>query len=165
MLLKTWRFLTLLLAALALTAESAHVLELPQKMAFDAAMYAAVNGSLYRWFAIVGGAWQLGSILAAALLVFLVRGRRPSFRWTVIGAVCLALAFGVWLSVVAPVNAEIEKTLQAAPASVPARWMQLRGRWEYGHVAGFVVQLLGLSALLVSVLVEVPGNSRRDGKA
>jgi hypothetical protein len=72
--LKTWRFLTLLLAALALTAESAHVLELPQKMAYDAAMYAAVNGSLYRWFAIVGGTWQVGSIAMALVLAWLVRG-------------------------------------------------------------------------------------------
>jgi hypothetical protein len=35
MLLRVWRFITLLLAALALTMESAHVLELPQKMRYD----------------------------------------------------------------------------------------------------------------------------------
>jgi hypothetical protein len=35
-----------LLAGLALTMESAHVLELPQKMQYDADFYAAVNGSL-----------------------------------------------------------------------------------------------------------------------
>jgi len=32
MLLRVWRFITLVLAALTLTMESAHVLELPQKM-------------------------------------------------------------------------------------------------------------------------------------
>ena len=32
MVIRGWRFVTLVLAALALTMESAHVLELPQKM-------------------------------------------------------------------------------------------------------------------------------------
>lgn len=34
--LRTWRFITIMLAALALTLTSAHVLELPQKMQYDA---------------------------------------------------------------------------------------------------------------------------------
>ena len=57
--LSAWRLITLLLAALALTMESAHLLELPQKMQYDAQMYAAVNTTLYRYFAIVGGAYQV----------------------------------------------------------------------------------------------------------
>jgi hypothetical protein len=39
---------------------------------------------------------------------------------------------------------------------VPTVWMQLRNRWEYGHAAGFGVQLVGLGALVLSVLVETP---------
>ena len=46
--------------------------------------------------------------------------------------------------------------LWSAPALVPAVWMQLRNLWEYGHVAGFVVQLVGLSVLVLSVLMEIP---------
>ena len=73
MLVSAFRFITILLAALALTMESAHVLELPQKMQYDAHMYAAVNTTLYRYFAIVGGVYQLGSI-----------GAGPSWRsWSV----------------------------------------------------------------------------------
>jgi hypothetical protein len=158
--LRVWRFITLLLAALSLTMESAHVLELPQKMQFNAQMYAAINSSLYRWFAIVGAAYQLGSMAAAAGLAFLVRRHRPSFGWTLAGAGCLMLAFVVWLSVVAPVNAEVAEALAAAPASVPEIWMLLRNRWEYGHAAGFVIQLIGFSMLLFSVLVETPQDPR-----
>jgi hypothetical protein len=156
MLLKTWRFVTIVLAALALTMESAHVLELPQKMHYDAQMYAAVNATLYRYFAIVGGVYQVGSIVVAAVLAFSVRKRRPSFRWTLTGAGCLLLAFAVWLTVVAPVNSQVARVFQAAPASVPAVWMRLRNRWEYGHAAGFIVQLVGFCALVLSVLVETP---------
>lgn len=155
---KYWRFITLVLAALSLTMESAHVLELPQKMQYDAQMYTAVNGTLYRYFAIVGGAYQVGAIVAAVVLVFMVRGRKRPLAWTRAGALCLAAAFGIWLVVVSPVNEQIRAALQAAPESVPTLWMQLRDRWEYGHAAGFVVQLAGFCALVVSVLVETPGD-------
>jgi hypothetical protein len=57
--------IALVLAALSLTMTSAHVLELPQKMRLAPAFYAAVNGTLYRWFAIVGGIYTAAAILAA----------------------------------------------------------------------------------------------------
>jgi hypothetical protein len=160
MLLRAWRFSTLLLAALALTMESAHVLELPQKMQYNAQLYSAVNTTLYRYFAIVGGAYQVGSIVAAVVLAFLVRKRRASVMWTLVGALCLLLAFGIWLTVVAPVNSAVAEAWRSAPESVPALWMQLRHRWEYGHAAGFVVQLVGFCALVLSVLVETPKDPR-----
>lgn len=164
MFLRTWRFITIILTALALTMESAHVLELPQKMQYDAQMYSAVNTTLYRYFAVVGGFYQIGSIVAAVVLVFLVRHnttlserkRRTVFRWTLAGAVCLALAFGLWLAIVAPVNNEIANALQSVPESVPTLWTRLRNRWEYGHATGFVVQLVGLSAIVLSILIETP---------
>ena len=42
------------------------------------------------------------------------------------------------------------------PESVPALWMRHRARWEYGHATGFALQLIGLAALVTSVLVETP---------
>jgi hypothetical protein len=146
---------TLLLAALSLTMESAHVLELPQKLQYSAQMYSAVNTTLYRYFAIVGGIYQIGAIVAALALAFAQRGR-AQFGWTVTGAACLVLAFAAWLAVVAPVNGEIAEALQTAPESVPALWMELRARWEGGHALGFALQLLGLGALVWS---ELPANS------
>lgn len=117
MLLRAWRLMTLVLAALSLTMESAHVLELPQKMQYDAQMYSAVNTTMYRYFAIVGGAYQVGSIVAAAVLVYLVRRRRPSFGWTLASALCLLLTFGIWLAVVAPVNGEVAAALRSQRCS------------------------------------------------
>jgi hypothetical protein len=152
--LKTLRFFTLLLAALSLTMESAHVLELPQKLKYDMQMYSAVNGTLYRWYAIVGGSYQVLSILLAVGLAFALRGHGASFRWTAGGAAGLAIAFIIWLAVVQPVNIQVAHALTADPHSGPTIWTQLRGRWEYGHAAGFVAQLFGLSALIISLLVD-----------
>ncbi len=129
-------------------------------MQYDLQMYAAVNGTLYRYFAIVGAVYQLGSIALSGVLVFVVRKRQASFRWTLAGALFLLAAFAIWLAVVAPVNAEVAETFRSSPSSVPAAWMRLRNRWEFGHAAGFVVQLVGFCALVISVLVETP--SRPD---
>lgn len=143
-----WRFLALVLAALSMTMESAHVLELPQKMQYDAQMYSAVNTTLYRYFAIVGGVYQIGGIAAAGVLALLVRS-----RWTISAFLLLAAAFfAVWLTLVNPVNGQITEAIRTNPAGVPALWMQLRDRWEYGHALGFVLQFAGFIALVVSVL-------------
>jgi hypothetical protein len=165
MLLRAWRFLAILLAALALTMTSAHVLELPQKMRYDPELYSAVNTTLYRHFATVGALYTLGSILAAAGLVLLVRDRRPAFGWTLAGATCLLLAFVSWLTLVAPVNREVAAAIRSAPESVPAVWMRHRARWEYGHATGFGIQLIGFASLVASIIVDTPpgGWSRRVG--
>src|SRR5258708_4286095 len=99
MLLRTFRFIALVLGALALTMESAQVLELAQKLQYSAEMYAAVNSTLYRYFAIVGSAYQIGAVLAAGLLAFFLRRHRRVYRWTLAGAVLLLLAFVAWCSV------------------------------------------------------------------
>jgi hypothetical protein len=153
------RFLALLFGALALTMTSAHLLELPQKMQYGPAMYSAVNTTLYRYFAIVGGSYTVLGILSAAALAFFTRNRPSAFRWTVAGFVGLALAFISWLLLVQPVNNRIAAAVAVSPDSVAALWQTLRDRWEFGHATGFVLQLLGFSALLVSVLIETPAMS------
>ena len=162
MFLRIWRGITLMLTALSLTMTSAHVLELPQKMKYDGQMYAAVNTTLYRYFTIVGGFYTITSILAAAMLAFLVRKRKSAFRWTLAGATCLGLAFGSWLTLVAPVNSEVAQAISLAPESIPALWMRLRDRWEYGHAVGFILTLAGLGFLVISVLAEIPKGSPPD---
>jgi hypothetical protein len=41
----------------------------------------------------------------------------------------------------------------------------LKYRWELGHAAGFAVQLVGLGALVISVLKETPKDSLKDHQA
>lgn len=154
---------TLVLAALALTTTSAHVLELPAKLRYDAAFYTAVNGTLYRQFATVGVGYCLGVITAACGLAVRTR-REPGVRWWALaGASCFVLWLASWAALVAPVNARVAAALRTAPADVPALWLELRGRWEYGHAAGFVLQLLGFTALAVSVVRDA--SARAPGTA
>ena len=149
------RFIVLLLAALTLTMEAAHVLELPQKMHYAPGLYSAVNSTMYRYFALVGGPLTVLTLLSGAGLVLALRNQ-PGFRWTLIGVLAYFVAFGVWLLVVEPVNRTVATAFARDPDSLPHLWTALRARWEYGHLAGFVLELLGLASLLWSVLAEHP---------
>jgi hypothetical protein len=154
--LRIWRFITIVLSSLALTMTSAHVLELPQKMQYGPQLYTSVNTTMYRYFAIVGGVYSMSSIVAAVVLAILVRNNRPVFWWTLAGVVLFVLWFFSWRALVAPVNNQVAAALQSAPESVPELWMRLRVRWEFGHATGFVIQLLGFSALVISIIIETP---------
>lgn len=155
MVLRIWRFITLILAALTMGTAYAHALELPAKMHYDATFWTTINQSLYWGFGHIGGAIEgITVFLAAPILTFLVRKRHPTFRWTLAGTICFAFAFFVvFLVFTEPMNREI---FQWSSQSVPTNWTQVRNQWEYSHVARFVLQLLGLCALQVSLLVEIP---------
>jgi hypothetical protein len=96
-------------------------------------MYAVVNTTLYRYFAIIGGPYLIGSIVSAVVMTLLVRRKPAIFRWALAGAVLLGLAFVSWLLLVQPVNRQVAAALESSPGTVPSLWLQLRGRWEYGH--------------------------------
>ena len=122
-------------------------------MGYDAAPYTAVTSTLYRWFGLAGAPIQLGAILAAALLAYLVRGR-PAFRWTLAGALWLVLSLLLWAAAVQPVKVAWGEALRTGPEVAQAEYMRLRRRWEYGQLAAFAAWLVGLCLLIRSVLVD-----------
>jgi hypothetical protein len=151
--LRTWWFLTLLLAALGLIMGGAHVLELPVRMQYEPPFYLQVTRTLYGYFGLVGGPIQIFAFLASAVLSWLLRGR-TAFRSTLLGAACLGLSLVLWFMLVQAVNVAWAEALQTDPADAVKAYAQLRSRWEYGHVAAFVVWLLGFTLLLNGLLRE-----------
>lgn len=160
MLVRAWRWLTIMLTALSLAPALAHLLEMPAKMTYDGPLWLKVQQTLYGAFGTFGGAFEVGALVTAVVLMILVRDRRPAFGWTLVGAVCVVAAhaaFWIWL---APVNATIAA---ATTGTLPADWMGLRNQWEYTHAARAVLQILALGALTFSILVETPvGPFRRS---
>ncbi|NEQ19662.1 MAG: hypothetical protein F6K28_08930 [Microcoleus sp. SIO2G3] len=64
----------------------------------------------------------------------------------------------VWFAFTAPMNAEF---VQWTSDSISADWTRVRAQWEYSHATRFVLQLIGFSALLISILVEILTNRFR----
>ena len=163
MLLRIWFFVALILVALLMGTSFAHVLEMPAKMQYDAALYVTLQKTLYvEWGPPnFGGFLEPGAIIATAVLVFLVRRRRRSL-WLVLAAMtCLLLAFPVvFFSLVNPSNLAFRSS---TPASPPADWMRLRALWEYGHATRFALHLAAFSALATSVVAEIQKKHLGDG--
>ncbi|WP_228061377.1 hypothetical protein [[Phormidium] sp. LEGE 05292] len=94
----------------------------------------------------------MGAVLFAIALTVLVRKHRSTFWWTLVGTVCLLIAFPIiYFWRIEPVNIIIE---QANAETIPTNWQQLRNQWEYAHVTNLIFTLAGLSALLFSEIIE-----------
>jgi Domain of unknown function (DUF1772) len=151
-----WRFVTLLLVALAMTMAFAHLLEMPAKRGLDAELYRTINQNLYWGFGTFGAAIEVGAVLSSIVLAFVVRGRRPAFSLTLTAAVLVVAAHLVFWVFIAPVNAEIASW---APGSVPAGWASVRDRWEFSHAIRAVLMVTALGFLVASVLAETPART------
>lgn len=160
--MKTLRFLTLMLTALSLSAAFAHLLEMPAKLGYDGPLWLHLLQTLYPTYGKVSGVCEIAAVLAAWVLVFVLRPRPRAMRWTLLGAIGLTLAHAVFWIWIAPVNAEL---VPLSAQSLPAHWSALRDQWEYAHAARAVVELVVLAALLVSVLVELPDDGRHPRAA
>jgi uncharacterized membrane protein len=153
--IKTWQFITLILASFSLSLSMTHLLELPQRIQFDQQLWVRVTviENVYKLFGTVGAAFEIGAILAAIILAFLVFKCGSTFYWTLGGAILLVLAFVSWIVFIAPMNAEFAKWLTD---SIPADWTRYRDQWEYAHAVNAFIKIMGLGLLVISVLVEIP---------
>lgn len=143
-------------AALSMGMALCHLLEMPAKMTYDKALWLTLLQTLYGAFGTIGAFIEVGAVVTAVVLAILIRQRRPAFGWTLLGALCLAAAHLAWWVWVAPVNATMAPL---TPETVPADWMRLRDHWEYTHAARAVLQMIGVGALVFSILIETPNRS------
>src|SRR5262249_38212979 len=136
--MRIWRFLTILLTALSTGMSFCHLLELPPRVFyFDAQLWITITTrGLYYLFGTVGAVIEVGSVLTALVLVFLVRGRGSAFYLTLGGAVAVVLALALWFAFVAPVNAELAHW---TPTAFPENWAQYRNQWEYTHATNAII--------------------------
>lgn len=162
MLVKSGRFITLILSALVTGMALCHALELPAKMQYSASQYIAIQNSLYVAFGPpnIGAFIEIAAPLCAIALAILVRKRCPAWRLTLVAIALMLLAFPIiFFAFTEPANRVIRS---ATPESIPVNWQQLRNQWEYSHLARFFCHLAAFSALVMSVLVETPTRYLRD---
>lgn len=160
--MNVWPFIVLVLAALALGAPLAHVLEMPVRRTYDPVLYVTVTHTLYRYFGIVGAMFEVGAVVAAVIwAVGLGRSRTTPLSargWAVSGAACLLLAHVLFWLLVNPVNQEFAAW---TPVAVPPDWTRLRDQWEFTHAARAGLFLLGFCGLLAAVF-SVRSGSRGE---
>jgi hypothetical protein len=142
-----------MLTALSMGVALCHLMEMPAKLTYDGALWLMLLQTLYPpAFGPIGGYLEIGAVVTAGILAFLVRRHRPAFGWTLLGAVCLAIAHAVFWVWVAPVNATLTPL---TPETLPPDWKALRDQWEYSHATRAILQIVALGAIVLSLLVEI----------
>jgi hypothetical protein len=159
MLIQAWRFVTVLLTALLLGMTFCHVLEMPAKMRYDAALYLTLHRTLYVAFGPpnVGPFIEIGAVVASTALTVLMR-RRTGFWLALIGTASLIGGVLVYFAEVEPANAALRTMAIEAPAQ---DWEMWRAQWEWGHTAHFALDLLAFCALLGSALAPSSSPTQR----
>lgn len=160
MVLKLVRLFSLLCTALIAGIAFCHALELPNKMTLPADTWLNVQQVLYRGFGAKAGPIEVGAIVSTLVLLFLVRKRRMAFVWTLVASVCLVAGLVIWFRVVNPVNLLVNSW---TTATLPANWAQARDQWEYGHATHAALFIVGLVALILSVLADTTTGKAHNG--
>ena len=139
------RWLSVIIAGLALLAPAAHVLEMPNKLALDGPVWLAVQQQLYRgWGPLVGAPTQIGGLLVNLALMC---ARSESRKRRIASAVAACSYLGMLASFFvfnAPVNAAVAHW---SAASLPPDWTAYRYRWEAGHAISSAFGLVAFVAV------------------
>jgi hypothetical protein len=142
-----------MLTALSLSAAFAHLLEMPAKLTYDSALWLNLLQTLYPTYGKVSGVCEIGAVVMSLVLVVAIRKRPKAFRWTLLGASCLAVTHAIFWIWVAPVNAAL---VPLTPETLPSDWARLRDQWEFAHASRAILQIIALGAFVASILVELP---------
>jgi hypothetical protein len=154
-----WSLIVLTVAALSLGPSFAHALEAwPRVFVWPPELWreTTVFNGQFILFLYVGAPLDLAAVGLPALFAYIVRDDRRSVGFAVTAAVLYALALIVWASWVAPANQVLASW---TPGPVPTDFVEIRDRWESGHIVVAVVKLLGFMALSLAVALHKP---RRD---
>jgi hypothetical protein len=139
------RFISLLFTALALCSAMAHLLELPNKIKLPADQYLIVQ-QIYRGWSLLGIVVILAFISTLVLLI-MVRHHGKAFSLTLTALLCILSTQIIFWIFTYPVNQQTKNW-----TILPANWEELRRQWEYSHAVCAGLDLIALTALVLSLL-------------
>jgi hypothetical protein len=144
-------------AILVVLAPMAHVLELPNKLALDAALWLAVQQHLYRgWGPFLGGPTEIGALLTSIWLVYFRRRSSTVLAATALASAGYAGMLAAFFLLNKPVNVAI---VSWTPTSLPLDWAAYRARWEAGHAIAALLSVVSLAALVWAFVKEQQARS------
>ncbi|MEW5916037.1 MAG: anthrone oxygenase family protein [Gemmatimonadota bacterium] len=154
MLLKAWRFITIMLTAVLMTMGFTHLWQLPQRLSYDGFLWLETL-TFYVKFGPQGPGpvIEIAALLSTIVLVFLTRDRRPARALTLMAAVALAASTALWWTLIYPVNREL---LTWTAETLPQNWTDFREQWEYTHSARAALMFVALGCLVYAAVHEAP---------
>jgi hypothetical protein len=138
-------FAAFLFTSLALGPSLAHLLELLNKISLSREQYFTVQG-IYRGWALLGIV-ILGELISLLTLAFLLRRERWPLYWALLTLVCVVGAQAIFWIWTYPTNVATNNWTE-----IPDNWQALRVTWEYSHAVAACLNIIGMMALVLSVL-------------
>jgi uncharacterized membrane protein len=152
MTLKQARFTNLLLSGMLVGNEfGGWVAVHPALSTLPPAAHIAAEQAVVRRYKAIMPFWMTAVIVSAFPVLGRVEDRRgTSFRLTLAGMSCFVAMLIVTFGGNMPINREV---LELSPDSPPPNWQQLRTRWDRFHTLRNLLNIAGLSCLILGALV------------
>jgi hypothetical protein len=150
----------LLFAVLATWAPLAHVVELPNKLALDGALWLAIQQHLYRgWGPLLGGPAEIGALATTLGVLYARRADARTRQLSALAALAYVIMVAAFFVFNAPVNAAVNGW---TAGTLPGNWAQYRLRWEVGHSLAALLSVMALAALVRARLMEIARAARPE---
>jgi hypothetical protein len=141
-------WISLALGVVATLGPFAHLLEFPNKLSLDAALWLAVQQHLYRgWGPLYGGPVEIGALLTSLWLCIARRRLWLLLLPTMIACLCYGGMIVTFFVLNEPVNRAVAGW---TPATMPPDWTVFRIRWETGHAIAALLSAVALMLLIVA---------------
>jgi hypothetical protein len=139
------RYTTILFELITLSALMAHLLALPAKMKLTQVDYYTVQ-SIYSGWAWLG-IFEIGALLLKLIWAISEGKKKRTFLFVIIAFIFFAVSLTLFFIFTFPANtATVNWTLKTN------NWQMLRQQWEYSHAARTMLNLIGFSCLIFSLL-------------
>jgi hypothetical protein len=155
MLVRTLQFFSIILIAVYMVPQAAHLIEYPGKMAMDRDAYFAVQQIYAGWS--LSAIPLFGAILATLALAFFGRAQRLPMMLAGLAFLLMVLVLVVFFLRVAPMNTATEQW-----TTLPETWEPIRAQWENGHAINAVITFVALVCATLSALTwrpEIPAQT------
>ncbi len=139
------KFSTIFFAVITLGALLAHLFALPGKINLPKDDYLVVQG-IYRGWAWLG-IFEIGAIPLTLIWAVWERKKKNIFPWLITSLIIFIISLVIFFMFTFPAN-----QATANWTALPQDWEGLRKNWEYSHAVRAVLNLTGLSFLIVVLL-------------
>ena len=139
------RFTTILFELITLSALMAHLLALPAKIKLTQEDYYTVQ-SIYNGWAWLG-IFEIGAIIFTLIWAISERKKKGIFLLLIISLIFFVVSLTLFFLFTFPANAATINWTHRTE-----NWQMLRQQWEYSHAARTILNLIGFSCIILSLL-------------
>lgn len=149
MIVRALQFLSIILIAVYMVPQAAHLIEYPGKMAMDRDAYFAVQQIYAGWS--YSAIPMFGAIIATLALAFVSRDQGLAAGLAAAAFALMVLVLVLFFLRVAPMN-----TMTDQWTTLPDDWEPVRAQWENGHFTNAIITFAALVCATLSALIWKP---------